>query len=809
MASESSVRVLLVADAPVDRIDAVLDAETTFSVRRCGFDAVDAHLADVDCLVLTDARSLSGAARGIPTVLCTDSSAAAARPQRYDAFAPADVPSTLPAQIRWATRRNDTADRRRIAKLHEGAATLIAARSAEELYESTVDIASRVLAFDTCYVGVVTDDPNSTGTERGTADGGTHTDGEEWVVPTAIQPASAYVAELPVSHGVAGETYRTGESLLIGDLQANPVAEPSDPDYRSGISLTLGDGAVFQAISTQVNAFDETDLHLAELLVTYATETLSRIRSEEALRQRREEIARLHEATTELVGCADEDELYRRAIETAENVLSFDSCYVRMVEDGQFVVRAETNRSSPWTLGSIPVGHGITGKTLSEGRSFLIEDVQRDTRADPVDNGFRAALSIPMGDAGVFQALSATPAAFDERDLEFAEILVSYVRTTRSRIRSERALRTRERELTAERDRLGALFENVPDAAVAYEFVDGEPIVRRVNSAFEEVFGYDADTIVGENVDEYIVADGDDGDDPSSAPRLNRQLQDGESLRRECRRLTADGPREFLLHVVPLAIGETNVAGFAIYTDITERTLREKRLARQNEQLEEFAHIVSHDLRNPLSVAVGHLSLARETGSEESFEAVERSLDRMDDLIDDLLSLARAGRTVEERTPLDATEVATRAWAGVDTADATIRREGSIPVDADESRLRELFENLFRNAIEHGGETVSVTVGPVDDGFFVADDGPGVAEADRERVFERGFSTGGDGIGVGLHIVRTIAEAHDWSVTVCDSPEGGACFHFVTDETTDPADAEAVELSDDSFPTLGNASKEE
>ncbi|WP_224270400.1 GAF domain-containing sensor histidine kinase [Haloprofundus salinisoli] len=795
MSSEPSVRVLLVADAPVESVDTVLDADETLSVRRCGFDAVDDHLADVDCLVLTDTFSLSGAAREIPTVLCTHGSPTTVdRPARYDAFAPAETPSVLPAQVRWATRRNDSVNRRRIAKLHEGAATLIAARSADELYHSTVDIACRILAFDTCFVAVVESEPTAARLDDDAVD--------EWVVPKAIRPPSAHVDEIPVSDGVAGQTYRTGESLLVDDLRAHPLAKPSDPAYRSGISVALGDDAVFQATATRPDAFDETDLHLAELLVTYATETLSRIRSEEALRQRREDIARLHDATADLVGCADEDELYRRAIAAAENVLSLDSCYVRTVEDGRFVVRAESDRSPDWEMAAIPVDYGVTGRTLRENRSFLVEDVRSDRRADPVDSGYRSVLSIPIGDAGVFQALSATPGAFDEKDLEFAEILVSYVRTTQSRIRSERALRTREQELTAERDRFSALFENVPDAAVAYEFVDGEPIVRRVNSAFEEIFGYDADTIVGENVDEYIVGESVDEADPSSAPRLNRQLQDGENLRRECRRLTADGPREFLLHVVPLAIGETNVAGFAIYTDITERTRREKRLTRQNEQLEEFAHIVSHDLRNPLSVAVGHLSLARETGSEESFEAVERSLGRMDDLIDDLLSLARAGRTVEERTPLDATEIAARAWSGVDTADATIHSEGPIPVDADESRLRELFENLFRNAIEHGGDAVTVSVGPADDGFFVADDGPGVDEADRERVFDRGFSTGGDGIGVGLHIVRTIAEAHDWSVTVCDSPDGGACFHFVTDEAGEQADASDADLSEEAFPTL-------
>ena len=91
-------------------------------------------------------------------------------------------------------------------------------------------------------------------------------------------------------------------------------------------------------------------------------------------------------------------------------------------------------------------------------------------------------------------------------------------------------------------------------------------------------------------------------------------------------------------------------------------------------------------------------------------------------------------------------------------------------------RLEQLLENLFRNAVDHAGEDVTVTVGDLDDEFYVADDGPGISDDERDRVFEDGYSTVEEGAGLGLAIVAGIAEAHGWSVTVTESEDGGARF---------------------------------
>ncbi|MEF8890994.1 MAG: PAS domain-containing protein [Haloferacaceae archaeon] len=207
-----------------------------------------------------------------------------------------------------------------------------------------------------------------------------------------------------------------------------------------------------------------------------------------------------------------------------------------------------------------------------------------------------------------------------------------------------------------------------------------------------------------------------------------------------------------------------------------ERERRTERLERQNQRLDTFASFVSHDLRNPLSVLQGRLDLAEETGDPEEFAACRAAADRMDALIDDLLTLARAG-DVDEREAVDLAAATDRAWARVDDPAATLCVETDRTLRGAPGPLDQLLENLLSNAVEHGStadDPVIVTVGALPDGFYVADDGPGIPPDERDRAFERGHSTAADGTGVGLAIVAEVAAAHGWSAAVTDAEGGGA-----------------------------------
>lgn len=236
-----------------------------------------------------------------------------------------------------------------------------------------------------------------------------------------------------------------------------------------------------------------------------------------------------------------------------------------------------------------------------------------------------------------------------------------------------------------------------------------------------------------------------------------------------------------------------------LFNDVTDREQRKQelerqrdeleetseRLERKNERLDKFASLVSHDLRNPLSVAEARLELASDECDSEHLDAVGDAHDRMLVLIEDLLTLAREGKAVTDVEPVGLRGLLEGCWQNVDTREATLRIETDLTVEADQSRLQQLLENLLRNAIDHGGEDVTITVGDVSDadGFYVEDDGPGIPAEKREQVFEAGYSTAHRGTGFGLNIVKEIVDAHDWTVQLTDGADGGARFEITGIET--------------------------
>ncbi len=396
-----------------------------------------------------------------------------------------------------------------------------------------------------------------------------------------------------------------------------------------------------------------------------------------------EKIRALHDVARDLVTCESDREVFERAVEAAGELLEFDQSAVYVREGDRLVPEVVTGveivpeeEVPPFDLDQGAIGHAY-----GTGESLLAEDAQTHDVSEPTSPDIRSGLCVPLGEIGVFNAISDTPGEFDEEDLALAEILAAHVTTAVQRIRSEAEVRQQKRELE-----------------------------------------------------------------------------------------------------------------------------------RKSERLEEFASILSHDLRSPLSVASGWLDLLEADATNEgatAIENVETALERMETLIDDLLVVSREGWTVENRRTVEADRLVGEAWAAVATEEATLECEWSGTVEADPDRLAQAFENLFRNAVEHGstspqsqapedavehgstnpdsqtrqdavehaGPSVTVRVGPLEDGegFYVADDGPGIPPEERDSVFEMGVS-GDGGTGLGLAIVERIVTAHGWSISAGESASGGARF---------------------------------
>ncbi|WP_121820486.1 PAS domain-containing protein [Halostella salina] len=306
---------------------------------------------------------------------------------------------------------------------------------------------------------------------------------------------------------------------------------------------------------------------------------------------------------------------------------------------------------------------------------------------------------------------------------------------------------------------------------------DGDQPLVYANDGFEAMTGYRVEEVVGRNC---RFLQGPETDE-STVAKLRTAIDRGERVAVDLLNYRRDGtPFWNQLDIAPVRDANGTVTHFfGFQKEITERKELEEELRRRNERLDRFADIVSHDLRNPLNAAVGNLDLARETGDEGHLDDAEAALDRMDALIASMLTVAREGTAVEEPEPVDLGEVAERAWEVAGPADGELVVETGVgSVEGDPDRVRSLFENLFRNVADHGGEKPVVRVESTRTGFAVEDDGPGIPPEDRKAVFEWGVSDGGTGIG--LAIVDAVAEAHGWSVSVEGGRAGGARFSFDT-----------------------------
>ncbi|PCR90170.1 sensor histidine kinase [Natrinema ejinorense] len=311
-----------------------------------------------------------------------------------------------------------------------------------------------------------------------------------------------------------------------------------------------------------------------------------------------------------------------------------------------------------------------------------------------------------------------------------------------------------------------------------------------------------------------VCEDSDDADATATARGI-RAVIDGDreefSLEYPCHTPAAEG--WYMMRATPY---ETDGEEFVLvmHVDITERRRLEERTREQADRMEAFAKLLSHDLRNPLSVALAQAETVAQNddidlgAADGEGNALRSSLERMEAIIDDALALVTID-DVEETEPIPLAAAVETAWATVRTESASVSVVEDVAIRGNASLVSHLFENLFRNAVEHAGTDTVIEIGALEsergtetatdatrdgdsleqavaarpdalaalDGFYVEDDGPGIPADQREQVFESGYSSAG-GSGFGLAIVREVADAHGWSVSATAGSDGGARFEI-------------------------------
>lgn len=303
-----------------------------------------------------------------------------------------------------------------------------------------------------------------------------------------------------------------------------------------------------------VGAVDGT---VTDTLEEFIERVQTEIRADQAQSELQESNARLttlsHYAE-DITACETVEEVLRRTVEATTDALAFDHCVVLLVEDGMLVPQASTLPEPK--VSATHVSEGIAGRTLATGDSEIVPDMQSDPDAVPEHENLHAVVSVPIGSRGVIQIASGSRDAFDERDLEFVEILAGYTREALERIEREVTLRE-------ERDRLHAFFGDLPAPAIYVERHDGVTSVEEANAAYGDRFG---DVAAGSRLSALAVTD-------AEVDQYDTAFETGDVVTEIVERPIADGDtEEFVLSVVPVSPPGVKECAYGIYVALDGET---------------------------------------------------------------------------------------------------------------------------------------------------------------------------------------------------------------------------------------------
>ena len=382
-------------------------------------------------------------------------------------------------------------------------------------------------------------------------------------------------------------------------------------------------------------------------------------------------------------------------------------------------------------------------------------------------------------------------------------------------------LEAKNRELTDTVARLDALLGSLPSGVVA---TDAAGAIRTVNRAAETILGIRAENWIGRPVEELVDGDGErlileptcaasDSERPNTeGPNTERPSTERPSTERWVHCL--DGGRRILRRATTAvfdAEGE-GLGTLATFTDVTAVRALEESLAQRNRLAEmgEMAQTLAHQIRNPLNGIAGFGNLILERLADDRSDGIDRFANsivgasrKLEGLVAELLRFAREEAGEADRIELgrvvdDAVEEMTASAGEKRTARIVVTRgrtesEGAFDVLGNASLLRQALRNLIANACDAAGPDGRVRVGLARRGdrvvLRVHDDGPGMDEDVRARVFLPFFTTKESGFGLGLPIARKLVERDGGRLELRTRPSGGCRvrveFPAVTEEVAD------------------------
>ena len=635
----------------------------------------------------------------------------------------------------------DTTDRkrreRRLSRLLETSRTLVGAHEREDVARIVAEETADVLGQDRSVVRLYDADRDA-------------------LVPVASGSDDPAVTDRPayaVGEGGPGRAFATGETLRLGrdvdaeevrnaDEVTNPadVAESSEDwdvsDTVEAVYVPLGDHGVVTLGTTDPDGFEDATVSMAEVLASTAAVALERADRETDLLRYRTVV----ENVQDMVYVLDAEGRFSLVTEPLAEWLGYDREDLVGARPADVMPEADVEAVQSvvgdlWTSGDADASERIeTQAVTADGQR---RPVELEVSLVPSDAAF-------AGTVGVVRDLS-------------------------------ELVRTREL-LETERDRFSYLFDNLPDAVVEATLDEEDrPVVRTVNDAFVDQFGYEADQVVGNSLNEFVLPE----EERETGRELDRRAAAGERPSREVRRRTADGFREFLFRGIPYETGDGGTRSFGIYTDITARKERERRL-------EVLNRVLRHNIRNDINVILGYAEMLAERVEDETLSERASDLREKAAELTALSDRARSlDRTMRRGSPRDSTVSLARL---VDDALAEYVAEyPSLTVETEvadvqvvgDGRLALAIEELLDNVVDHAGSGATVRIESDQTGsdvrLRVADDGPGIPAHERAVVEGATEITQLEhGSGLGLWVVRWVCESCGGRLRFAESAMGGS-----------------------------------
>lgn len=319
---------------------------------------------------------------------------------------------------------------------------------------------------------------------------------------------------------------------------------------------------------------------------------------------------------------------------------------------------------------------------------------------------------------------------------------------------------------------------------------------KLVNPAWEATLGFTPDELVGRPFSDFIHPD----DIESTNARYASQVEEGANvIDFENRYRCKNGSYRWLLWNATTLPDRQLV--YAVAHDFTAMKSAEDELEHKARELDDFTHVVSHDLKEPLRGIEAFSGFLMEDYADKLDETGRRYLNvlqtsavRMRDLIDDLLEMSRIGRVAPQREPVPMDSIMQELRESLDytisAGGVELRVQGNLPtVIGDRVRVLQVFQNLVSNAVKYNdkprGGVIEITCEERDDEFVfcVRDNGPGIAPQYHEKVFRIFQRLVGrdeqEGTGVGLALCKKIVEARGGRIWVESEGDGqGSAFFF-------------------------------